>query len=436
MRPRPGREAGHGEGRETRPHAPLPGGAVHTKGIGARGYFQVQRSMWEYTKASLFQFPGRQIPVTARFSPAIGGEGTPDSRRNVWGFSTKFHTGSHPFDLLCNHIPVSAVREAARFRDLIDALLPLTENSPAGPGKFWDFFAAAPEAAHFVTWLYSDAGTVGSLRHIRASSVNAYIWENEENIRRYVKYHWIPMDGERYIERREAVRLAVEDPDAAGRDLHGAISEGVPVEFGLHVQLMDLQDAERLPYDPLDPTKIWDEEQYPPALVGCLVLNQSLGGGRAEQVEKADFSVLNLPEGIELPDGGRFQPGLLACREAEYAHPGSGSAEGPGDGPDAGRLPGGVQAAPDSSGADDFAQAGRRYEALSAQEREHLIDNIASELVLAAAQTRDTVLRHFKAVSAEFAEGVERRMAVYESRQLPAADRSELPAGGEYRERT
>jgi catalase len=67
------------------------------------------------------------------------------------------------------------------------------------PEIFWSFIARAPEAMHFITWLYSDVGTVKSFRHIRGFGINTYVWKNAQGIRRYVKYHWIPLAGAHWL---------------------------------------------------------------------------------------------------------------------------------------------------------------------------------------------------------------------------------------------
>ena len=56
---------------------------------------------------------------------------------------------------------------------------------------------------------------------------------------------------------------------------------------------MDPGDEASLPYDPLDCTKVWDEERYPLLPVGRMVLNRN-PENYMEQVEKVAFSPSNL----------------------------------------------------------------------------------------------------------------------------------------------
>ena len=249
---------------------------VHVKGFGAFGYFQTIYPMPEHTKLNFLQNANEKIPVMVRFSLAVSTKGTPDTARNVRGFSTKFYTKEGIFDLLCNHIPVFSVRDPMRFPETIQALSPSPKNNLIDPNRFWSFVARAPESIHFVVRLYSDNGTVKSLRHIPGHSVNTYVWRNVEGNRKYVKYHWYPFEGVQFITSEEANKLAAENPDYSGKDLYDAIANGKPVEYGLYVQLMDPKDEAHLSYDPLDDTKVWDEKVYPLIPVGKMVLNKTL----------------------------------------------------------------------------------------------------------------------------------------------------------------
>jgi len=279
---------------------------VHVKGFGAFGTFQTTNSMKQYTKLSFLQTQGQQVSVMVRFSLAAGNKGTPDTSRNVRGFSTKFYTPDGIFDLLCNHLPVLLVRDGIRFPEAFTSLAPSPVNNLIDPQRFWDFVANAPEAMHFVTWLYSDAGTVKSLRHIPGHSVNTFVWRNAEGVRLYVKYHWLPVAGEETITQQEATTLAGINPDIAGQDLYDTIAAGSSVQYELRVQLMDPNDESRLTYDPLDCTKVWDERQYPFLPVGVLTLNRN-PDNYMEQVEKVAFSPANLLEGAELSDDKLLQ---------------------------------------------------------------------------------------------------------------------------------
>ncbi|MBE1442515.1 catalase [Paenibacillus sp. OAS669] len=405
---------------ETFIHAKLLERPVHVKGYGAFGYFQTVNAMTAYTQLSFLQHPRQQVPVAVRFSLAVSNKGTPDTSRNVRGFATKFYTDHGVFDLVCNHLPVFLVRDPIRFPESIKAFLPSPVNNLLDPERFWGFIARAPESTHFLVRLYSDAGTVKSLRHIPGHSVNTYVWKNAQGVRTYVKYHWLPLAGIQYIDRHEAARLASENPDYAGKDLFDTLAAGKLVEYGLYVQLMNPQDESSLPYDPLDDTKVWDERQYPLHPVGKLVLNRN-PDHYMEQVEKLAFSPSNLLEGAELSDDKMLQGRANIYWDSQrrrlgpdfrkipinHQHnwtPASLATSG------SGRFVEGRLERSDLPKQDDFAQAGQYYHALAPVQQEHLADNLAADLASISPETQRIVLGYLHQASAELGERVARKI--------------------------
>ena len=395
---------------------------IHAKGYGAFGYFQTTHSMKEYTKAGFLQTPGQQVPVAVRFSLASSNQGTPDTLRNVRGFSTRFYTDDGMFDLLCNHLPVFFVRDAIRVPDLISRMLPSPVNNLPDPERFWSLFVN-PETTNMLVWFFSDLGTVKSLRHIRGYSVSTYVWRNAQDVWRYVKYTWIPMAGQEYIDRQEAEQLACKDPNIAGRDLYDSIAQGKAVEYELRVQLMNPEDAKTLPFDPLDDTKMWDEAQYPSLPVGRMVLNRN-PDNYAEQVDKLAFNPANLLPGLEFSDDKVLQGRTFIYSDAQRHRLGPDYRNIP-----VNKQPGWSPASMVSSGdgrhisgeimraeipnPDDFTQAGQRYESFSAVEKRNLADNIASELVAAQPDTQRAVLRNVEQASPALAEAIRNQMLLY-----------------------
>ena len=393
---------------------------VHAKGYGAFGYFCTTNSMREYTKAPFLQVPDQQVPVAVRFSLAASNLGTPDTSRNIRGFTTRFYTKEGQYDLLCNHIPVFFVRDAIRVPDAISCLAPSPINNMADPDQFWSLFAKYPEATNILIWLFSDLGTVKSFRHIRASSVSTYVWINEAGCRRYVKYHWLPLAGEQSIDSEEAKELACKDPDISGHDLYAGIAKGKPFEYQLCVQIMNPEDVKILPFDPLDDTKVWDEIKYPLLPVGRIVLNCN-PDNYAEQVEKLAFSPANLVTGVELSDDKMLQGRSFIYSDAQRHRLGPnyreipinkqynwtpGSMVSSGNG----RYIEGEIMRSEISDPDDFTQAGQKYESFSVQEKKSLVDNIASSLVDAKPNTQASVLRNLQKASPSLAGMVVNRM--------------------------
>ncbi len=395
---------------------------VHVKGWGAFGYFQTVHSMAAHTKLCFLQKPGYQVPVTVRFSLAVSNKGTPDTSRNVRGFATKFYTDEGVFDLVFNHIPVFLIRDPIRFPESIQAFLPSPVNNLIDPERFWSFIARAPEATHFIVWLYSDAGTVKSLRHIPGHSVNTYVWRNAQGVRTYVKYHWLPYAGVQTIDAVESAELSCKNPDYAGQDLYDTLACGKTVEYGLYVQLMDPADEASLPYDPLDDTKIWDEDQFPLLPVGKLVLNQNPDDYQ-EQVEKLAFSPSNLLDGAELSDDKMLQgrsniyadsqrhrigPDFRKVPINHQANWTPGSMQTSGNG----RYVEGHLVRSEIPKSDDFSQAGQYYDRLQPVQKDHLVSNLAGDLSAACEETQSIVLGYLSKASTELGERVAKQIHV------------------------
>ena len=401
--------------------------AVHTKGYGAFGYFKTLNSMSAYTKACFLQRPGQIVETFSRFSLAVSERATPDTLRNVRGFSTKFYTGEGNFDLLCNHLPIFLVRDGMKFPKSIHSLEPSPVNNLSSPVSFWKFVSENPEAMNFVTWLYTDLGTIDNLRCIRTYGVNTYVWVNREGKRTYVKYHWIPLAGQRTIDRQTAVRLAGENPDIAGEDLYKTLESGKTVEYNLCVQLMDPCKAKDMPFDVLDDTKVWDENEFPLQLVGRLVLKCNPKNYKW-QVEKSGFSPANLVEGIELSNdkmlqgrsfiywdaqrrriGAEFRD--IPVNHSENWEPGKLVTSGNGE------CAKGVLQRSDIRKTEDFFQAGQFYRTLSDEEKAHLVDNMAVELYQVPLQIQTCILEYLGNADCKYKEAVEKRICWYQNRK-------------------
>src|SRR3546814_8261334 len=76
----------------------VPERQPHAKGAGAFGVFETAADVSAYTKAALFQ-KGCSTEMLARFSTVAGEAGSPDTWRDVRGFSLKFRSEEHTSEL-------------------------------------------------------------------------------------------------------------------------------------------------------------------------------------------------------------------------------------------------------------------------------------------------------------------------------------------------
>ena len=80
----------------------VPERQPHAKGAGAFGVLEITEDVSRYTRAALFR-KGAQTDMLARFSTVAGESGSPDTWRDVRGFSLKFYTDEGNYDLVGNN---------------------------------------------------------------------------------------------------------------------------------------------------------------------------------------------------------------------------------------------------------------------------------------------------------------------------------------------
>ena len=185
----------------------VPERRPHAKGSGAFGTFTVTEDVSKYTKAAMFQ-PGVETEMLARFSTVAGELGSPDTWRDVRGFSLKFYTSEGNFDLVCNNTPIFFVRDPMKFPHLIRSQKRLPENGLRDNTMQWDFWSQNPETAHQVTYLMGPRGLPKTWRNMNGYGSHTYMWANAEGERFWVKYHFLTNQGMEHLSNEEAEALA------------------------------------------------------------------------------------------------------------------------------------------------------------------------------------------------------------------------------------
>ena len=82
----------------------------HAKGAGAFGTFTTTHDVSQYTRAAVFQ-QGAESETLLRFSTVAGEQGSPDTWRDVRGFSLRFYTSEGNLDIVGNNTPVFFLRD-------------------------------------------------------------------------------------------------------------------------------------------------------------------------------------------------------------------------------------------------------------------------------------------------------------------------------------
>ncbi|MDQ0792380.1 catalase [Streptomyces sp. B1I3] len=284
----------------------IPERVVHARGVTTYGYFEAygkwgDEPISRYTRAKLFQEAGKRTDVAVRFSTVIGGRDSSEAARDPRGFAVKFYTEDGNWDLVGNNLGVFFIRDAIKFPDVIHALKPDPVSHEQKPARIFDFMSQTPESMHMLVNLFSPRGIPADYRHMQGFGVNTYKWVNAEGESVLVKYHWLPKQGVRSMTAEDAANVQAQELGHATKDLYEAIGRGDHPEWELVVQMMSDGDHPELDFDPLDDTKTWPEQDFPPKPVGRMVLNRVPDNYFAEN-EQVSFGTGVLVDGLDFSD--------------------------------------------------------------------------------------------------------------------------------------
>ncbi|GAA4836900.1 MAG: catalase [Nesterenkonia sp.] len=290
----------------------VPERRPHAKGAGAFGTLEVTEDISQYTKADFLQ-KGKKTEMLARFSTVAGELGSPDTWRDVRGFSLKFYTEEGNFDMVGNNTPVFFVRDPMKFTHFIRSQKRLPDSGLRDATMQWDFWTQNPESAHQVTYLMGARGLPKTWRHMNGYSSHTYSMTNSDGKLVWVTWAFISRQGVESLSNEEAERLAGENADIHREDLFNAIKDGDHPVWDVYIQVMPFEDAKTYRFNPFDLTKIWPQKDYPRIKVGTMTLNRNPENFFA-QIEQAGFSPANM-----VPGTGNSPDKMLLGRNFAYA---------------------------------------------------------------------------------------------------------------------
>ena len=303
-------------------HERIPERIVHARGSAAHGFFEAYEPMTAFTRAAPFQAAGKITPVFTRFSTVAGERGSTDTARDIRGFAVKFYTDEGNWDLVGNNIPVFFIQDAIKFPDLVHAVKMEPDRgfpqAASAHDTFWDFISLTPESMHMVMWIMSDRTIARSLRMIEGFGVHSFRLVNAQGKSTFVKFHWRPELGIQSTVWDEALKLQAADNDYHRRDLFEAIEAGDYPAWELCVQLFSQEQADALPHDHLDPTKIIPEEEIPLRKIGRFVLDRWPDNFFAE-TEQVAFMTQNVPPGIDFSNDPLLQGRLFSYLDTQLS---------------------------------------------------------------------------------------------------------------------
>jgi catalase len=307
-------------------HERIPERIVHARGHGAHGVFELTDSLAEYTRARILTEVGEKTEVFVRFSTVAGGAGSVDTPRDVRGFAVKFYTKEGNWDLVGNNIPVFFIQDAIKFPDLVHAVKMEADRgypqAASAHDTFWDWIGLMPEATHMVMWQMSDRTIPRSYRMIEGFGVHTFRLLNADDEAVFVKFHWRPRLGLQSTCWDEAVKIAGADPDYLRRDLYEAIERGDFPEWDFAVQIVTQAEADALPFDILDATKLIPEETHPLRVIGKLTLNRNPDNFFAE-TEQVAFLPSNMPPGVDVSEDPLLQGRLFSYQDTQLSRLGT-----------------------------------------------------------------------------------------------------------------
>jgi catalase len=285
----------------------IPERVVHARGATAFGYFEAYGSVGgepvaQFTRAKLFQEKGKRTDLAIRFSTVAGGRDSSEAVRDPRGFAVKFYTEDGNWDLVGNNLGVFFIRDAIKFPDFIHSQKPdpvTFERQVAN--RVFDFVSQTPESLHMISLIFSPRGTPASYRTMQGFGVNTYKWVNAAGETVLVKYHWTPKQGVKSWTAADADVAQGIELGIHTKDLYAAIANGDYPEWELAVQIMSDDEHPELPFDPLDDTKVWPENEFPLRPVGKMVLNRAPENFFAES-EQIAFGTGVLVDGLDFSD--------------------------------------------------------------------------------------------------------------------------------------
>ncbi len=307
-------------------HERIPERVVHARGSAAHGFFECLEDLSDITAADFLQRPGERIPVFTRFSTVAGNKGSSDLARDVRGFAVKFYTQAGNFDLVGNNIPVFFIQDAIKFPDLVHAAKQDPDRefpqAQTAHDTFWDFISLTPESLHMVMWIMSDRTIPRSYRMMEGFGVHTFRLVNAAGASTFVKFHWRPKLNAQSVVWDEAVKINGADPDFHRRDLWEAIDTGDFPEWEFCLQTFSQEQADALPFDVLDPTKLIPEEVIPLRVVGRMVLDRNPDNFFAE-TEQVAYCASHVVPGIDFTNDPLLQGRLFSYQDTQLKRLGS-----------------------------------------------------------------------------------------------------------------
>lgn len=229
---------------------------VASIGAGAFGYFECTNpDAPKWTKASLFAKPGKITKLVTRFAINVG-ERNFENNFVFTDFTQKYYTDEGNLDLLGTSSVVFPIRDPTTFHDLARNFNSQPRNFLMNIQGLFDWFSLLPEAIHSLT-IFNDYQILkNGFQSTNPFVQNTYRFVNAKGDYTYVRFRSVPLQVKKPFNFGQSVWIRGHIPDYNSRELVRAIRSGNYPKWLLQVQLMSPQQAEKVYFNPFDPTKV------------------------------------------------------------------------------------------------------------------------------------------------------------------------------------
>jgi catalase len=272
--------------------------AVHAKGVIVTGTFSPAPSAAAITKAPHLQQSVGTITILGRFSNFTGLPDISDKDPNASprGMAVRFVLPDGTATDIVNHsfngFPTAT---SAEFAELLHAIGASTKDAPH-PNPLEQFLATHPVAKTFLTTQKPPPVSWATTPYF---GVNSFRFTNAEGRSRFVRYQFIPLAGEAYLDPEQ---IAAADPDYLSHELQERLAHG-PIRFRWQAQVASPSDDIR------DPSKAWPADREVVEL-GTLTFTRIIPGEQVSQ--NLQFQPGAVTAGIETADD------MLQVRKKSY----------------------------------------------------------------------------------------------------------------------
>lgn len=253
--------------------------ALHAKGTLYRGAFVATPEAAGLSRAQ--HLDGSQIPALIRFSNGAGNPAQRDGSPGVRGLAVKFTLpDGSTTDVSTQTARLAPSGTPEGFVNLLKALRP----GFTAPLRLAGYIATHPRL------LAELPGKVpASYATVQYHALHAFRWVGADDSARFVRYHLVPVAGEKYL---SVLTARGKSPDFLTDELNARLADG-PVRFDFQVQIAGPKDST------IDPSAPWRSTDV--VTVGTLEIT-GLDTERERGGDVVVFDPMRVTDGIEPSD--------------------------------------------------------------------------------------------------------------------------------------